>query len=269
MNKILLFLFILSCTFTDVRNLYEKDSDAYNSLKDAAARECVNNNAIFNNLRKTSFNDYSDILSDGNYISLDDNNNYFIYIDGVSDSGDSVTFSVIPVTSSGAPIPILNQGKYTISFSENLKVADTIAQGVCNDSYDGNPDSSSTQLTVNVTRYYIKDDTDVNSNDLPGIYEKRLDNFTLNEDIPPFLFVWMAKYQTFIKNDGEAEDNGTVNIQLSLENTNSTTCPTTLSDASKCTISNTPVLLDINELDYNQLRQTSADAINKYYYTNF
>jgi len=257
-------IFIVSCKVVTEDDLYNKNHPLYGALQEAAAKECLEKNQVFTNLKSDSFLEY-DILNNGNYIEVKDGSStYYIRIDSVD--ANNLTFSFL--SDSTLVLEFLKNRQYTISLAENNKVIDMFAQGVCRKDYGGDPEASNSQLTVNNNRFFIQDDTDINSDDTPDAYTKRIDKFVLNETIPAFLFLWRGSYQTKLKEEDGNETDGDINVSLEITDLNTTTCPKTT-----CTTPSSSATLNINVNDYAIVRTNAAnngdDAVTKYYYTNF
>ena len=209
---LLILIFIVSCKVVTEDDLYDKNHPLYGALQEQAAKECLDKNQVFRNLKADSFLEY-DLLNSGNYIEVKDSGStYYIHIDSVD--ANNLTFSFL--SDSTLVLDFLKNRQYTISLAENNKVVDMFAQGVCRKDYSGDPEASNSQLSVNINRFFIQDSTDIESDDTPDVYTKRIDKFTLNEDIPAFLFLWRGSYQTKIKEEDTAETNGDINVSLQI-----------------------------------------------------
>lgn len=279
---LILLTIITSCKVLQDKYLYDEDSDGYGKLEEAAAKECIENNSIFTNLKATSFEDY-DILGSStpdNYIKI--KNRVFIRINEIS--SDSVTFTVINANEdfdNDSETPFLANAKYTISKDDNNAIVDMIAAGVCaNKDYEGTPAASSSSLSFKTKSYNVQDGSDLSSSDAPSHYEERRDSFVMNTSYPAFLFLWYGAFQTWDKNEGDTAVTTTdLVLELSITDSNLAECESELSntedgdsdDSDDCTnavVSSGALVIDADA--YDSTRAADSDnKIRSFYFNNF
>ncbi|MCT4640949.1 MAG: hypothetical protein N4A33_01540 [Bacteriovoracaceae bacterium] len=261
-----LLLLLSACKVSKVTNLYNSNDPLYNSIKDAAAKECATTTELFNSMKLSSFNSaqLNEKFEQGNYINISgtyggSSKEVIIHLETITDT--SVTFSVISGSTSATP-PVIADQKYTISLPENNKIAELLAIGICNKSY-GNIDPSSykNSLEITATRYYIKDSTDVTSSTVPTIYEKREDRLRLDKTIPAFLTVFLASYVHKVKATSEGSESAG-NYDYVVDSYSFVTeC------SGSCSIGTGSVPLTANSDDYKYVRSSSSDkAVTSFYF---
>lgn len=268
--KILLLIIltiITSCKVLQDKYLYDENSPSYAALKEAAAKECLTGNAIFENLKADSFTDYP-ILAEGNIIEVKNSSvdpSVSNYITIISRTADKVIFSYYNPELS--VVPYMKAQNYEVDrVEDNNKLVTMIANGVCRDNFEGNPSSSNSELTFKADRFFSPT---VETETTPSTYERREDKFTMNQNMPAFLFLWQGTIKGTKKetSSGEITSSG-VSVTLELTSLGVGNCPAE-NDICRNPDDNVDVELSVNESEYAQVRTTTDISVKRFYFNEF